>query len=88
MEFGAKDDFQLIQALNHFKGLPVKLSKVEPKTATNETIGEIKSDGKSVEKPLEKPMEKPAGKPETKPAAKPAAKSEPAKPAVDQPAAK
>ncbi len=28
-EFGARDDFQLIQALNHFKGLPVKLSKAE-----------------------------------------------------------
>jgi carboxyl-terminal processing protease len=30
LEFGSKDDFQLAQALNHFKGLPVKLSKVEP----------------------------------------------------------
>ncbi|HAT31769.1 MAG TPA: peptidase S41 [Janthinobacterium sp.] len=29
LEYGGKDDFQLIQALNHFKGLPVKLSKVE-----------------------------------------------------------
>jgi carboxyl-terminal processing protease len=27
VEFGSKDDFQLEQALNHFKGLPVKLSK-------------------------------------------------------------
>jgi len=27
VEFGSKDDFQLNQALNHFKGLPVKLSK-------------------------------------------------------------
>jgi len=26
LEFGAKDDFQLAQAMNHFKGLPVKLS--------------------------------------------------------------
>jgi carboxyl-terminal processing protease len=26
VEFGGKDDFQLAQALNHFKGLPVKLS--------------------------------------------------------------
>jgi carboxyl-terminal processing protease len=30
LEFGGKDDFQLAQALNHFKGLPVKLSAVEP----------------------------------------------------------
>jgi carboxyl-terminal processing protease len=29
LEYGGKDDFQLAQALNHFKGLPVKLSKVE-----------------------------------------------------------
>ncbi|MES2264769.1 MAG: S41 family peptidase [Pseudomonadota bacterium] len=28
VEFGGKDDFQLNQALNHFKGLPVKLAKV------------------------------------------------------------
>jgi carboxyl-terminal processing protease len=29
LEFGGKDDFQLAQALNHFKGLPVKLAKVD-----------------------------------------------------------
>ncbi|MFM9437089.1 carboxyl-terminal processing protease [Janthinobacterium sp. CG_23.3] len=29
LEYGGKDDFQLAQALNHFKGLAVKLSKVE-----------------------------------------------------------
>ncbi|MES2322064.1 MAG: S41 family peptidase [Pseudomonadota bacterium] len=33
LEFGSKDDFQLAQALNHFKGRPVKLSSVEPKAA-------------------------------------------------------
>ncbi len=27
LEFGGKDDFQLAQAINHFKGLPVKLAK-------------------------------------------------------------
>jgi carboxyl-terminal processing protease len=26
VEFGGKDDFQLAQALNHFKGVPVKLA--------------------------------------------------------------
>ena len=30
LEFGSKDDFQLTQALNHLKGLPVKLAKPEP----------------------------------------------------------
>ncbi|WP_020653786.1 S41 family peptidase [Massilia niastensis] len=30
LEFGSKDDFQLAQALNHFKGLPVQLAKGEP----------------------------------------------------------
>jgi carboxyl-terminal processing protease len=29
-EFGGKDDFQLAQAINHFKGLPVKLAKADP----------------------------------------------------------
>jgi carboxyl-terminal processing protease len=29
LEFGGKDDFQLAQAINHFKGLPVKLAKVD-----------------------------------------------------------
>ena len=29
LEFGAADDFQLAQAINHLKGLPVKLSKSE-----------------------------------------------------------
>lgn len=31
VEFGSKDDFQLQQALNHFKGLPVQLAKAEEK---------------------------------------------------------
>src|SRR5471030_2889934 len=29
VEFGSKDDFQLTQALNHFKGLPVQLAKAD-----------------------------------------------------------
>jgi carboxyl-terminal processing protease len=29
LDFGGKDDFQLAQAINHFKGLPVKLAKVD-----------------------------------------------------------
>ncbi|MCC6070707.1 S41 family peptidase [Massilia sp. GCM10020059] len=31
LDFGSKDDFQLQQALNRFKGLPVKLSSAEPR---------------------------------------------------------
>ncbi len=30
LEYGSKDDFQLTQALNHLKGLPVKISKTKP----------------------------------------------------------
>lgn len=30
LEFGGKDDFQLAQAINHFKGLPVRLAKEDP----------------------------------------------------------
>jgi carboxyl-terminal processing protease len=30
LEFGAGDDFQLAQAIKHFKGLPVQLSKADP----------------------------------------------------------
>jgi carboxyl-terminal processing protease len=31
LEFGSKDDFQLMQALNQLKGLPVQLTKTKPK---------------------------------------------------------
>jgi carboxyl-terminal processing protease len=30
VEFGGKDDFQLAQALNHFKGLKVQIAKADP----------------------------------------------------------
>jgi carboxyl-terminal processing protease len=29
LDYGSKDDFQLMQALNHFKGLPVKLAQAD-----------------------------------------------------------
>jgi carboxyl-terminal processing protease len=35
LEYGSKDDFQLAQALNHLKGLPVKITK--PEVAKDET---------------------------------------------------
>jgi carboxyl-terminal processing protease len=34
LELGGKDDFQLAQALNHFKGLPVKVAQPEAAEAT------------------------------------------------------
>jgi carboxyl-terminal processing protease len=74
VEFGTKEDFQLAQAINHFKGLPVKLSKVEPGPAAGD-VGESKSDLK----PEPKPVDIPATKPDLKP--KPADK----KPVLKQP---
>jgi carboxyl-terminal processing protease len=58
LEFGGKEDFQLAQALNHLKGLPVQLSKtakIESKkeNTINETKGEKngeKNGGKNGEK--------------------------------------
>lgn len=50
LEYGSKDDFQLAQALNHLKGLPVKVSKPEStKDETKDTDKEtsIESDGKT-----------------------------------------
>jgi carboxyl-terminal processing protease len=42
LEFGSKDDFQLAQALNQLKGLPVKVSKIKP-----EIRSETEKDGKT-----------------------------------------
>jgi carboxyl-terminal processing protease len=54
LEFGGKDDFQLAQALNHLKGLPVQLSKTAKIESKKEnTINETKGDkngGKNGEK--------------------------------------
>ena len=88
VEFGSKDDFQLAQALNHFKGLPVKLSKVEAGAAAGgDGVGEIKSDSSPDIKSDVKPDGKPSTKPVNKPAAKPEAKSKTTdgKPAPKQP---
>ncbi|MQA38656.1 S41 family peptidase [Rugamonas aquatica] len=78
VEFGSKDDFQLAQAINHFKGLPVKLSKVEATPAPGGEVGEIKSDSKA-EKSSDKGAAKPAVKPDVKP------KAGDKKPALKQP---
>jgi carboxyl-terminal processing protease len=37
LEFGSKDDFQLAQALNELKGLPVQLSKVAPEPKSEDS---------------------------------------------------
>jgi carboxyl-terminal processing protease len=45
--YGSKDDFQLAQALNHFKGLPVTLSKVVAKPAKDGAAADIKASDKN-----------------------------------------
>ena len=45
LEYGSKDDFQLAQALNHFKGLPVKLSSVAATPDKSSEQGGTKSSG-------------------------------------------
>jgi carboxyl-terminal processing protease len=50
VEFGSKDDFQLTQALNHFKGLSVKLSKAEARESAGNDVGETQSDTKTTTK--------------------------------------
>ena len=42
LEFGSKGDFQLAQALNELKGLPVQLSKVKPETKSEDSKQEKK----------------------------------------------
>ncbi|CDG85664.1 S41 family peptidase [Janthinobacterium agaricidamnosum] len=56
LEYGGKDDFQLAQALNHFKGLPVKLSKAE---ASPEKKDDKASSKPAAAKPVDLPDLKP-----------------------------
>jgi carboxyl-terminal processing protease len=49
LEFGGKDDFQLAQALNHMKGLPVQLSKAKVELKKEPTIND-KDDKKPDDK--------------------------------------
>ncbi|PRC94459.1 S41 family peptidase [Solimicrobium silvestre] len=53
LEYGSATDFQLMQALNHLKGLPVQLAKVADK-ADAESKDDAKSDKKSDKKSDEK----------------------------------
>jgi carboxyl-terminal processing protease len=51
LELGSKDDFQLVQALNHLKGLPVQLSKsAKIESKKENTINEIKNGNGNGEK--------------------------------------
>ncbi|MBI3284146.1 MAG: S41 family peptidase [Burkholderiales bacterium] len=45
LEYGSKEDFQLAQALNHLKGLPVKVTKAETKDG-KEAAKDADKDGK------------------------------------------
>ncbi|MES2074439.1 MAG: S41 family peptidase [Pseudomonadota bacterium] len=76
-EFGAKDDFQLAQALNHFKGLPLKLAKAE--TAAPAVAAETKLDGKASAKPAPAAAAKAKAEAKAEADAKPADKVQPPK---------
>ena len=57
LEFGGKDDFQLAQALNHLKGMPVKVSKtkvVESKKEPTINNKDEKKPSSEDKKPVEK----------------------------------
>jgi carboxyl-terminal processing protease len=62
LEFGGKDDFQLAQAINHFKGLPVKLAKVDSgdlKPASSDTAKPATPPGSETKPPeLKAPAKK------------------------------
>jgi carboxyl-terminal processing protease len=64
LEYGSADDFQLAQALNQLKGLPVKVSQVKPEVRSegekdDKPIKEQKQDEKKIDKKNQKPDEKP-----------------------------
>ncbi|MDB5988857.1 MAG: peptidase [Herbaspirillum sp.] len=68
LEFGSADDFQLAQALNQLKGLPVKVSKVKPEVRSegekdDKPIKEQKQDEKKVDKKIDKKNQKQDEKP-------------------------
>ena len=44
LEYGSKEDFQLTQALNHLKGLPVKLAERKEKDADAKSEKSEKSE--------------------------------------------
>jgi carboxyl-terminal processing protease len=44
LEFGSKEDFQLVQAIKHLKGMPVQLSKVKVESKKENTINDNKDE--------------------------------------------
>lgn len=46
LEYGGQDDFQLAQAMNHLKGLPVKIAKAKPEIADSSANDKIDSTKK------------------------------------------
>ncbi len=46
IELGSKDDFQLAQALNHLKGLPVQVAKMKVESRKEPTINDPRPDEK------------------------------------------
>jgi carboxyl-terminal processing protease len=63
LEYGSKDDFQLAQALNHLKGLPVKVTKPD---AGKDSASDAEKDSKAEAKSEVKPEAKPDGKADDK----------------------
>ncbi len=60
LEFGSKEDFQLVQALNHLKGLPVKTTEAKVESKKEPNINDKNgSDDASEDKPAsEEPLKK------------------------------
>ena len=52
LEFGSKDDFQLAQALNQLKGLPVQVSKVKPEIRSETDKDDKDSKATKDDKPV------------------------------------
>jgi carboxyl-terminal processing protease len=50
LEYGGKEDFQLAQALNHLKGLPVKVTPMKVETKKEPTINDKNGNGKKDDK--------------------------------------
>ncbi|NMM26613.1 MAG: S41 family peptidase [Glaciimonas sp.] len=46
LEYGGPDDFQLAQAMNHLKGLPVQVTKVKPEVASSSATDKTDSNQK------------------------------------------
>ncbi|MGV8897940.1 MAG: S41 family peptidase [Burkholderiaceae bacterium] len=50
LEYGGTEDFQLAQAMNHLKGLPVQVAKVKPETAGDSAVEKAEKADKADKK--------------------------------------